>query len=191
MKSGEPAAALIPYALLEKWREHRAEFFSVSDRIRARNRGLEMNEEELADFLDEAVHEMRRLNHPEERSMPTIQSAAYVIAVNDLARSSQFYQDVLGFKVREIGDDGWRFFERDNCLIRAGHCPDAISPRRLGDHAYFAYIIMDGIEEYFEQVQARGGRILKKLRDEPWGMREFALETVDGHRIMFASVIQS
>ncbi|RIK35373.1 MAG: bleomycin resistance protein [Chloroflexi bacterium] len=112
-----------------------------------------------------------------------------MIAVNDLMRSAEYYRGVLGFEVREIGDSGWRIFERDNCIIRAGHCPDAVPPRELGDHAYFAYLRVDGIDEYFAQVRARGGRILKKLRDEPWGMREFALETIDGHRIMFGSPI--
>jgi predicted enzyme related to lactoylglutathione lyase len=124
-----------------------------------------------------------------EKTMPTIQSTAYVIAVNDLMRSAQYYRDVLGFAVREIGDDGWRFFEKDNCVIMAGHCPDAIPPGELGDHSYFAYLRVEGIDEYFAQVQARGGRILKKPRDEPWGMREFALETIDGHRVMFGSPI--
>jgi len=27
--------------------------------------------------------------------------------------------------------------------------------------------------------------VIKELRDEPWGMREFGIRTVDGHRIMF------
>ena len=123
--------------------------------------------------------------------MPTIQSTAFVIAVPDLMRSAHYYRDVLGFEVREIGDAGWRLFVKDNCIIRAGQCPDAIPPRELGDHSYFAYLRVDGIDEYFAQVQAHGGHILKKLRDEPWGMREFALETIDGHRIMFGSPIQT
>lgn len=125
-----------------------------------------------------------------ENTMPTIQSTAYVIAVNDLMRSAQYYRNVLGFEVREMGDEGWRVFVKDNCVIRAGHCPDAMPPRELGDHSYFAYLRVDSIDEYFAQVQARGGRILKKLRDEPWGMREFALETIDGHRIMFGAPIR-
>jgi len=39
----------------------------------------------------------------------------YVIAVQDLARSSAFYRDVLGFSVYEMGDPGWRWFQRDSC----------------------------------------------------------------------------
>jgi hypothetical protein len=31
--------------------------------------------------------------------------------------------------------------------------------------------------------------IIKPLRDEPWGMREFGIRTVDGHRMMFGRMI--
>ncbi len=121
--------------------------------------------------------------------MSEITSTMFVIAVNDLAASADYYRDVLGFTVREIGDDGWRIFERDGCQIMAGHCADAIPPKELGDHSYFAYLRMNGIVDYYAQVVANGARILKKLCDEPWGMREFALQTVDGHRIMFGMAV--
>ena len=26
---------------------------------------------------------------------------------------------------------------------------------------------------------------MKQLTDEPWGMREFGIKTIDGHRMMF------
>jgi catechol 2,3-dioxygenase-like lactoylglutathione lyase family enzyme len=108
----------------------------------------------------------------------------HVIAVPDLARSSAYYRDVLGFEVREIGDDGWRLYKLGACTIMAGQCPDAIPPRDLGDHSYFAYLIVDGIGPYYERVRAAGAVLIKPLRDEPWGMREFGLRTIDGHRIM-------
>jgi hypothetical protein len=31
--------------------------------------------------------------------------------------------------------------------------------------------------------------IIKPLRDEPWGMRELGIRTVDGHRIMFGTPV--
>ena len=113
----------------------------------------------------------------------------FVIAVNDLGKSAAYYHNVLGFEIREVSDDGWRFFKRDACTIMAGHCPDATPASELGDHSYFAYLYIDGIDGYYAQVKANGGKILKKLRDEPWGMREFALKTIDGHRIMFGQDI--
>jgi predicted enzyme related to lactoylglutathione lyase len=109
----------------------------------------------------------------------------YVIAVHDLDRSARYYRDVLGFDVRKIGDPGWRVFVRDQCVIMAGECKDALAAHELGDHSYFAYLEVDEIDALHEAVTARGATLIKPLRDEPWGMREFGIRTVDGHRIMF------
>ncbi|WP_027855960.1 VOC family protein [Marinobacterium jannaschii] len=109
----------------------------------------------------------------------------FVIAVQDLQRSADYYRTVLGFEIKEIGDDGWRAFVSGKVCIMAGECADAMSASQLGDHSYFAYLVLDQIEDYFTQVQAAGAEIIKPLRDEPWGMREFAVRTVDGHRMMF------
>ena len=118
-----------------------------------------------------------------------IRNPRYVIAVHDLDRSARYYQDVLGFEVRMISDPGWRFFVRDQCVIMAGQCPDALSPHELGDHSYFAYLEVDEIDTFHQAVIAKGGTLVKPLRDEPWGMREFGIRTVDGHRIMFGQRI--
>jgi predicted enzyme related to lactoylglutathione lyase len=101
--------------------------------------------------------------------MPTITRHMYVIAVPDLARSGAFYRDVLGFAVHELGDPGWRLFEKD--------------------HSYYAYLVVDDADGYCAQVTAAGGEVTKSLRTEPWGMREFGLRTVDGHRVMAGSPV--
>ena len=108
----------------------------------------------------------------------------FVIAVPSLETSAQFYRDVLGFEVREIGDPGWRSYVRDGIEIMAGECPGAIAPVELGDHSYYAYFVVSDAQAYHEEVESRGAEILKAIRDEPWGMREFAIHTVDGHRVM-------
>lgn len=118
-----------------------------------------------------------------------ITKTRYVIAVPDLARSGAYYRDILGFTVHEIGDPGWRFFVRDACCIMAGECPDATPAHDLGDHSYFAYIDVDDIDAYFETVRNAGAEFIKEVRSEPWGMREFGIRTVDGHRIMFGQEI--
>ncbi len=70
----------------------------------------------------------------------------HVLAVRDLQESMTSYRDVLGFSIIEIGDDGWRLFERDECRIMAGHCPDSTPARDLGDHSYFAYFVVDNAQ---------------------------------------------
>jgi predicted enzyme related to lactoylglutathione lyase len=119
----------------------------------------------------------------------TIRRASFVIAVPDLERSAAFYRDVLGFEVREIGDPGWRLFVRDGCRIMAGRCPDALPAAELGDHSYFAYLVVDDVDAYHRRAVAAGAELLKALRTEPWGMRDFGLRTDDGHRIMLGQEV--
>jgi len=118
-----------------------------------------------------------------------ITKSRHVIAVPDLQCSLAYYREVLGFDIVEIGDDGWRFFILDGFEIMAGHCPDAIPPADLGDHSYFAYAIVAGIDAFYERIRAAGAELLKPVRNEPWGMREFGVRTIDGHRIMFGQPV--
>lgn len=123
--------------------------------------------------------------------LPVIVQTRYVIAVHDLSVSAAFYRDALGFEIREIGDPSWRFFERDSCVIMAGECRDALPATDLGDHSYFAHLVVDSLDRYYELARSAGAAIVKTIRDEPWGMREFGLRTVDGHRIMLGMAFEN
>ena len=120
---------------------------------------------------------------------PQITETNFVIAVPDLQKSAAFYRDVLGFAVQAIPDPGWLFFTCGDCTIMAGECPEAVPPSEWGDHAYFAYLRVRGIDEYCAAVCAAGARLCRELRDEPWGRREFGVFTADGHRIMFGEPV--
>ena len=113
-----------------------------------------------------------------------IQRTLFVIAVPDLEASAAFYRDALGFAIHEMGDPGWRMYGRDQCRIMAGECPDAIPAARIGDHSYYAYLVVDDVDGYYAQLLDYGTEIVKPLASEPWGMREFGIRTVDGHRMM-------
>ncbi len=121
---------------------------------------------------------------------PKLTRSSYVLAVPNLKASAAFYRDVLGFSVRDMAP-GWLFFERDGCRIMAGECRDAIPPKDLGDHSYFAYLHVEGIDALHEAVRAKGAELIKPLRDESWGMGEFGVRTADGHRIMFGAEIRA
>jgi len=69
----------------------------------------------------------------------------------------------------------------------AGECPDAPRPDALGDHSYFAYLEVDNANELYASLVASGADVVKPLRTESWGMHEFGIRTIDGHRIMFGS----
>ncbi len=107
-----------------------------------------------------------------------------VIAVPDLARSIAWYRDVLGFRIHDVEAPGWAFLSHGRCHVMAGECPEATPARDLGDHSYVAYLDVDDIDAFYARVVTAGADLLKPLRDEPWGMREFGVRTIDGHRIM-------
>ena len=113
-----------------------------------------------------------------------IHRTMFVLAVPDLERSGAFYRDVLGFEIREMGAPGWRLFVRDGCRIMAGECPDALPAAQLGDHSYFGYLVVDDVDADYQRAVGANAKIIKSIASEPWGMREFAVRTIDGHRIM-------
>lgn len=115
----------------------------------------------------------------------------YVIAVTNLDRTTAYYRDVLGFQVQWQDVPGWRLFVRQACIIMAGECVDAPPASKLGDHAYFAYVQVEGIDSLHTEFTSRGVALIKPLRDEAWGMREFGIQTVDGHRMMFGEPCDS
>ena len=115
-------------------------------------------------------------------------STRSVLAVPDLAASVAFYRDVLGLAV-DFEVPGWAFMSRGAFRVMLGECPDAVPAHDLGDHSYFVYVTVDGIDDLHREVLAKGVRIAQQIADKPWGMREFGVRTPDGHRIMYGEEI--
>jgi catechol 2,3-dioxygenase-like lactoylglutathione lyase family enzyme len=122
--------------------------------------------------------------------MPTILQNHYVLAVHNVRESAKFYVDALGFQITaDLG--GWIFVSKDNCMIMLGECPDDMHPSELGCHNYFAYLRVDDADAYHRMLEGKGAKKLDDVADKSWGMREFALTTPDGHRIMIGQKIGS
>ncbi len=131
--------------------------------------------------------------NPIELFQPTIAAAQLatrrivnsrcVLAVRDLKLSTEYYVDVLGFIRDPIDADGWSFLSRDNFRVMLGECRDERPASELGDHSYFAYWNIDGVDAFYREVAARGALVGPAPADKPWGLREFTLRTPDGHRI--------
>lgn len=116
--------------------------------------------------------------------MSEITTCTFVLAVNDLEASREFYCQKLGF-TEDFSVEGWSFLSRDACKLRLGHCADALPVSTCQDHAWFAYLHVRDISDLYEEVLKQKVQIWHKLEAKPWGMREFAIVTPDGHRIVF------
>ena len=116
--------------------------------------------------------------------LSNILASAFVLAVTDLAGSKKFYLEKLGF-TEDFSVDGWSFLSRGACRLRLGHCPDAKPLSSADDHSWFAYLDVQDAAGLYQEVVNKGVKIWHVLGDKPWGMREFAVVTPDGHRIVF------
>ncbi len=88
--------------------------------------------------------------------MARIAHSRCVLAVRDLAVSTRYYTDVLGFRRDPIEADGWSFLARDNFRVMLGECPDAKPATDLGDHSYFVYWYIEGLDEFYRDLAAKG-----------------------------------
>jgi predicted enzyme related to lactoylglutathione lyase len=113
--------------------------------------------------------------------MATILQNHYVLAVHDLRISSKFFED-LGFEI-VLEPEGWVFVKKDNCMIMLGECRDAVSAGKLGDHSYFGYLRVDDADNYYKNLKSKGIKILSPIESKPWGMREFGVQSPEGHRV--------
>jgi len=116
--------------------------------------------------------------------MKNLFSPRYTLAVRNLATSTSFYIDMLGFELLNEYP-GWSFLGRDNVVVMLGECADERPASEIGDHSYFAYIEVRDASMLFQEFETKGVTFIKTIQDEIWGMREFGIQTVDGHRIMF------
>ena len=107
-----------------------------------------------------------------------------VLAVRDLARSTDYYTSALGLSL-EFEVPGWSFLSRGAFRVMLGECADATPPEDLGDHSYYGYVTVADVDALFAEYQQTGVELTQPPASKPWGMREFGIKTVDGHRLMF------
>jgi len=117
-----------------------------------------------------------------------ITGTRFVLAVQNLAASVEYYQTKLGFS-SAWDAEGWHCLYREKFIVMLGECTDDRSAFETRNHSYFAYIDVENIDTLYEEYKSKNLDIQSKVGDKPWGMREFSVRTIDGHRIMFGQAI--
>jgi catechol 2,3-dioxygenase-like lactoylglutathione lyase family enzyme len=110
-----------------------------------------------------------------------------LIVVEDMARSRQFYEQLLEQKVKfDFGVDV--AFEGDFTIHLKSHFQSL-----LGDATKYSitskahngelYFDADDIESTYQRLQAAGVEFIEGIREQPWGQRAMRLYDPDGHII--------
>jgi DNA-binding transcriptional MerR regulator len=151
------------------------------------------------DELDTEVAERRRLlDHiaklTELMEVPTVthpqavalQRAIPVLASLDLDATQRFYAEKLGFDVVSRYPD-YAISARDGVQVHFWLTDDADIPK-----ATSCRVDVTGIETLYEQMKAVGVvHPNGPLREQPWGMKEFAVLDGDGNLITFGERVSS
>jgi catechol 2,3-dioxygenase-like lactoylglutathione lyase family enzyme len=137
---------------------------------------------------------LRKTRTHREDAMTTFNSVTPNLIVRDIAASTSFYRDVLGFSVKttvpETGPFVFVWLERDGVPVFLND-PAAVEKDLPGAAARPAggtatlFIVLTGVDDFHAQIAPRV-RIVMSLRTQFYGMREFAVEDPDGHLLIFA-----
>ena len=112
----------------------------------------------------------------------------HVLAVKDLAVEAAYYKEKLGFDL-DFTAPGWEFLSFGDFKVMLGECPDDLDARDTGCHSWYAHVIVENVDEIYLDMRRRGASILSEIRDQPWGIREYSVETPGGHRMVFGQSI--
>ncbi len=122
------------------------------------------------------------------------------LVVSDVARSLAFYRDVLGFSLVTTVPDatpfafGWMRRDGVSVFLNSLEAVRADQPelaaRPLGGTATLFIVLeaatpAEGVDALLASIGSRA-RLVMALKDQVYGMREFAIEDPDGYVIIFA-----
>ena len=113
----------------------------------------------------------------------------HVLAVKNLAIEVAYYIDKLGFK-KDFDAPGWSFLSLDDFKVMLGECPDDLRADETGCHSWYAHVIVEDVDALYQDLIDRGAQILSRIANKPWDVREFSVETPDGHRVVFGQMIE-
>ena len=122
--------------------------------------------------------------------------APYFI-VDDVVATAGYYRDLLGFQYERFWGDPPSFcmVRRRGITIMLSRLPaiGAAHPNRLDDPeggAWDAYIWTEDADALRSEFGARGVRIAREICDQPYGMRDFDIEDLNGYRLCFGHDIE-
>ena len=110
------------------------------------------------------------------------------LTVKDVGKSLAWYRDVLGFAVQERWEQEGKLM---GVSLQAGSVGFMIGQddwkkgrnrkKGLGFRIYCT--TTQDVDALAKRIVARGGKLDQAPRDQPWGMRDFALTDPDGFKI--------
>ncbi|MFZ0287607.1 MAG: VOC family protein [Candidatus Sulfotelmatobacter sp.] len=121
------------------------------------------------------------------------------LVVRNVEASLNFYRNVLGFQpgftvpdappyvFGSVTSDGVEIFFNDQKAVAEDY--PALGAKPIGG-SLTLFIEVEEFEDLFQRVQQHGAKITMPMKDQFYGMREFAFEDPEGWVVTFAERIK-
>lgn len=116
--------------------------------------------------------------------MPKLSVAVPILNVSDIDAATPIFEK-LGFSVE---------FKYGEPPFYAGVVRDGVgihlssgSPDKIGYGS--CYVMLDKVDELWEEIQGKGLEVVEEIGDRPYGMRDFYVKDADGNVVGFGSEI--
>lgn len=117
-----------------------------------------------------------------------------ILGVNDVQAEATHFEQILGFDVINVLDGVDPDEPAVYGIIKRGDAELHLQIRRRslfeGDRESIesdVYVRVEDAASLHEELVRTGATIVRGLRDELYGMRDFAVVTPEGHRLVFGS----
>jgi uncharacterized glyoxalase superfamily protein PhnB len=123
----------------------------------------------------------------------TLSSVAPSFTVGDLAKSIAWYQDVLGFVVKDRWESEGKLLgvemSAGTVIFMLGQDDWKKGRDRVKGEAFRLFCdTTQDVDRLADQIKARGGTLAQEPQDEPWGARSFSVVDPDGFKVTIAKM---
>jgi uncharacterized glyoxalase superfamily protein PhnB len=117
-----------------------------------------------------------------------------MLAVRNMKQTIQFYRDSLGFQMGMAFPDAdnpeYADLSKDEMVIMLVPAKNiGIDDKEKLGIGVNLYMQIDGdIDEYYKELNKKGVEIVVDIKDEPFGIRDFTVEDINGYKLTFNQV---
>lgn len=122
--------------------------------------------------------------------MATLRTSTTVFLVGNIEATMEWYKQ-LGF-TPEYFPPGFAILRRDEIEIFLQQQPGYVAPEdpgRVERDAWNVYIVTDEVKALHEELATAGVEISRPLCEQEYGMIEFDVMDLNGHRLVFAEPV--
>ena len=120
-----------------------------------------------------------------------------LLAVRNMKQTIEFYKSSLGFQMGMTFPDAdnpeYADLSKDGMVLMfiAAENISIGSEQKLGIGVNL-YMEIDGdIDEYYAELKNKGVNIVADIKDEPFGIRDFTVQDINGYQLTFNQVSQT